>query len=52
MTATAGCCDDDEDECQEFEIECPACHETFVVDEDTVLDGSMGVPRLRRDPGV
>ena len=33
-----------EDECQEFEIECPACHETFVVDEDTVLDGSMECP--------
>ena len=25
-------------------IECPACHETFVVDEDTVLDGSMECP--------
>lgn len=36
--------EDDEDECQEFEIECPACHETFVVDEDTVLDGSMECP--------
>lgn len=22
----------------------PACHETFVVDEDTVLDGSMECP--------
>mgnify|MGYP000199367571 CR=1 FL=1 len=27
-----------------FEIECPACHEPFVVDEDTVLDGSMECP--------
>ena len=26
------------------EIECPACHEPFVVDEDTVLDGSMECP--------
>ena len=35
------CCDD---ECEEYEIECPACGEIITVDEDTVLQGSIVCP--------
>lgn len=42
------CCDCDDycdcDECEEFEVECPVCKEIIVVDEDTVLGGSMPCP--------
>ena len=40
------CCDEDCD-CEEsctYELECPACHETFEVDEDTILEGGMECP--------
>ncbi len=38
-------CDcDDCGDCDEFEIECPVCKESFVVDEDTVLEGSIPCP--------
>lgn len=33
------CCDD-----EEYEITCPACGETFVADEDTVMSGSAECP--------
>lgn len=40
------CCSDCDcdDECDEFEIECPNCNEAFVVDEETVLEGSVECP--------
>ncbi len=40
------CCDcdcDDEESCV-YELECPACHETIEVDEDTVLEGGVECP--------
>lgn len=37
------CCDCDDDY-QEFEVECPCCGEEIVVDEDTVLNGSIPCP--------
>ncbi len=37
------CCDCD-DECGEFEVECPLCNEAFTVDEDTVLNGPIPCP--------
>lgn len=36
------CCDDEEYE--EFEVECPSCNESFSVDEFTVMDGSIDCP--------
>lgn len=38
------CCDCDDDECQEFEVECPCCGEKITVDEDTVLKGTVPCP--------
>lgn len=38
------CCDDDCDCCDCFDIECPSCGESFCVDEDTLLDGSVNCP--------
>lgn len=34
-----GCCD--EDDMEEFEVECPICNASFCVDEDTVLDDDV-----------
>ena len=36
-----GC--DCDDECM-YELECPACHETIEVDEDTVMEGGVECP--------
>ena len=36
-----GCCDD---ECEEYEVECPNCGETITVDEDTVMQGKFECP--------
>ncbi|MDD6728744.1 MAG: hypothetical protein PUE08_05950 [Eubacteriales bacterium] len=40
------CCDCCDDDCEdaEFEVECPLCNETFTVDEDTVMEGSINCP--------
>ena len=35
------CCDD---ECEEYEVECPNCGETITVDEDTVMQGKFECP--------
>lgn len=35
------CCDDD---CEEYEVECPNCGETITVDEDTVMQGKFECP--------
>ncbi len=35
------CCDD---ECEEFEVECPSCGEEITVDEDTVMQGKFECP--------
>lgn len=35
------CCDDD---CEEFEVECPNCKEVITVDEDTVMQGKFECP--------
>lgn len=35
------CCDD---ECDEYEVECPNCGETITVDEDTVMQGKFECP--------
>lgn len=37
------CCDCDDD-CCTYELECPACHETIEVDEDTVMEGGVECP--------
>lgn len=40
-----GCgCGDDDDDCCCFDVECPTCGETFCVDEETLLDGSVNCP--------
>lgn len=36
------CCDDDEQ--QEFEVECPLCNTPFKVDEETALNGTIPCP--------
>lgn len=36
------CCDDED--CEEFEVECPLCGAEITVDEETVLDGSIACP--------
>ena len=36
--------DDDDDEFEEFEVECPNCGETISVDEDTIMEGSIECP--------
>lgn len=39
------CCDCDDDcDCCDFEVECPLCATSFVVDEETVLDGAIPCP--------
>lgn len=35
------CCDD---ECEEYEVECPNCGETITVDEDAVMQGKFECP--------
>ena len=35
------CCDD---ECEEYEVECPNCGEAITVDEDTVMQGKFECP--------
>ncbi len=37
-------CDCDDEDCCVYELECPACHETIEVDEDTVLEGGVECP--------
>ncbi len=37
------CCDCDDERCT-YELECPACHETIEVDEDTVMEGGVECP--------
>ena len=37
------CCDCD-DECGEFEVECPLCGAEITVDEETVLNGAIPCP--------
>lgn len=37
------CCDCD-DECEEFEVECPLCGAEITVDEETVLSGTIPCP--------
>lgn len=35
------CCDDD---CDEYEVECPNCGETITVDDETVMQGKFECP--------
>ena len=38
--------DDDEDDYdgEQYEVECPACHESLVLDEEIILDGATECP--------
>ena len=39
------CCDDDCEDCVgEYELECPACGEIIVVDEETIEEGGLECP--------
>lgn len=35
------CCEEDDEDVEEFEVECPLCHASFCVDEDTVLEDDV-----------
>lgn len=41
---------EDEDDCDcgceddEYEVECPTCHESFLIDEDTAMEGKFECP--------
>jgi ribosomal protein S27E len=35
---------DDDEEDSEYEVTCPGCGHTFIVDEDTIFDGNVACP--------
>ncbi|MGN8874522.1 CD1247 N-terminal domain-containing protein [Pseudoflavonifractor sp. HCP28S3_F10] len=41
------CCDDDDDDDDFFEVECPNCKETLVIDEDVLESGVIQCPSCK-----